>query len=295
MTTLFGNVQGRTCLECGKFFCTRKGGVKKEMETMKEVETGKEELVREEAVAFQIEQNAFAGILRVFEKIDDASVLFTASKRALRLFANNGVVMAMAYINAGHFRKYSLSREHPFALNMSDLKAVFALTDKDDLVHFAKKNEAIIATSDDGFSMEFEITPGGKTVEVPEIDFPENLGGTINTRELYSVVKYAKEVAADFLKIQVEGNHLNLTFKRGKTLVEKSIPFSMSKFEGSPVGIYPTEDLYKILNGLAKAGDDVILLRMKNEDTPLKISFRKTLSGDRTIRGYALVAPMVKA
>lgn len=266
------------------------------METMKEMdETREEKRVSEEAVAFEIEQNAFAGILRVFEKIDRQSVLLTAAQRALRLFASNGTVMAMAYINAGSFRKYTISKEHAFALDMDDLKAVFALTEKDGLVTFSKKNEAIIATSDDGFSMEFGITPEGKTVEVPDIDFPENLGGTIATKEIYSVVKYAKEVSADFLKMQVDGKHLSITFKRGKALVEKAIPFTTSKFEGSPVGIYPTDDLYAILNGLAKAGDDVVLLRMKNEDAPLKINFRKTMSENRTIRGYALIAPMIKA
>ena len=255
----------------------------------------RKEIVSEEAVSFEIEQNAFAGILRVFEKIDGDSILLTAAQRALRLFASNGTVMAMAYINAGSFRKYSITEEHAFALEMRDLKAVFALTEKDGLVSFSKKNEVIMATSDDGFSMEFGITPEGKTVEVPQIDFPENLGGTLNTKEIYGVVKYAKEVAADFLKLHVDGKYLIASFRRGKTLVEKAIPFNTSKFEGSPVGIYPTDDLYAILNGLAKGGDDVILLRMKNEDAPLKINFRKTLSGDRIIRGYALIAPMVKA
>lgn len=256
-------------------------------------ETGK--VVSDEAVSFEIEQNAFAGILRVFEKIDKESILLTAGERALRLFANAGSVMAMAYINAGSFRKYSISKEHAFALEMNDLKAVFALTDKDGLVSFAKKNEVVVATSDDGFSMEFEIYSNGKTVEVPDIDFPENQGGTLNTKEVYNVVKYAKEVAADFLKMQVDRKYLIISFKRGKTLVEKAIPFNTSKFEGSPVGIYPTDDMYNILNGLAKAGDDVFLLRMKGEDVPLKINFRKTLSEDRVIRGYTLIAPMVRA
>lgn len=284
-----------------------------EKKTMVEAEiVGKKgEQAIEETVAFEIEQNALRGLILMLDRLGDKTILFNVTERAMRLFAEDDGrrALAMGYINAESFKRYGISNEHSFAIETSHLKSMLALSDKKSLVHFAKRNKNIIMSTDDGFTQEFDINILGKSVRVPGIKYEE--GDLISLMELYEVVKFADEIGSEEVKIMKDGLSIAVQFTQGNVIKEKRLQTEPNKIE-KPIesgvfGIYPTKELKNVLKGMKDlCGDSKLMIRMKHESTnagktkgaaPLKMSFRAELGkngkDERTIRGYALIAPRI--
>lgn len=283
-----------------------------EMKRMVETEyVEKKEQAIEEAVAFEIEQNAMRGLVKMLQKLDDESLLFSVSEKAMRIFAINSAhtALAMGFINRESFKRYEISNDHAFAVYNSDLNAMLALSDKKSLVHFIKKGHDIYMETDDGFSQDFTIDMGGKTISVPGIMY--NQGDLVGLKGLYEAVKYAADVGSDAVKLVKDGNGIVIQFRRGNVLLEKRLDVQSHK-ETKPItdgifGSYPTDELYKLLKGMKDlCGDVPVMVRMKFDDkaskngtpAPLKLGFRAEIDGKganaRTIKGYGLVAPRME-
>ncbi|MDA8340243.1 MAG: hypothetical protein M0Z70_13165, partial [Nitrospiraceae bacterium] len=167
------------------------------METTEYVEKAK----TEERVAFEIEQNALRGLVKMLARLGDESILFSVTEKAMRLFAidESHVAMAMGYINKESFRKYAISNEHAFAIGVAELKSVLTLSDKKSVVHFSKINEKVHMETEDGFSQEFTIELNGKTIEVPGIKYEQ--GVLVGLKGLADVAAYAEDVESDSIKL----------------------------------------------------------------------------------------------
>lgn len=260
----------------------------------------------EERVAFEIEQNAMRGIVKMLARLDEDNILFSVTEKSMRLFAvdESHVSMAMGFINRESFRKYAISNDHAFAIGVNELNSVLALSDKKSIVHFSKINEKIHMETDDGFSQEFTMDLGGKTINVPGIKYEQ--GVLVSLKGLTEVATYAKDVGSNIIKLTKDGTVLTVQFRRGDTLLEKTL--SLSKEKGTVEmadGVFCTvspNHLKNVLKGMYQlCGDVPVMVRMKfNEDgkspVPLKLSFRAVLDStkDRAIRGYALVAPVIE-
>lgn len=269
------------------------------METTEYVEKAK----TEERVAFEIEQNALRGLVKMLARLGDESILFSVTEKAMRLFAidEGHVAMAMGYINKESFRKYAISNEHAFAIGVAELKSVLTLSDKKSVVHFSKINEKVHMETEDGFSQEFTIELNGKTIEVPGIKYEQ--GVLVGLKGLAEVAAYAEDVESDSIKLTKDGTVLTVQFRRGNTLLEKVLPISKEKgtveMADGVYGTYSPKYVKDILKGMYQlCGDVPVMVRMKFNDSgkgaaPLKISFRAELDSgkNRTIRGYAMVAP----
>ncbi|MEM0133670.1 MAG: hypothetical protein QXU18_00365 [Thermoplasmatales archaeon] len=267
------------------------------METTEYAEKAK----MEERVAFEIEQNAFRGLVKMLARLGSEMILFSASDRALRLFAVNEdhAMLVMGYINRESFRKYEISNEHAFAIDVKDLNSVLALSDKKSMVHFSKIGEKIHMESDDGFSQEFTISLEGTTIRVPGIQYEH--GVLVSLKGLTETATYADDVGSDIIKLLKDRNVLAVTFNRGKTLLEKNLEIEREKdtklIADGVFGTYSPEYLKSALKGMYQlCGDVPVMVRMNmdgKEMAPLKISFRADINADnnKAIRGYALIAP----
>lgn len=269
------------------------------METTEYVEKAK----TEERVAFEIEQNALRGLVKMLARLGDDSILFSVTERAMRLFTmdESRVAMAMGYINRESFRKYAISNDHAFAIGVTELESVLALSDKKSMVHFSKIGEKVHMETEDGFSQEFTMELSGKTIEVPGIKYEQ--GVLVSLKGLAEVAAYAKDVGSSSMKLTKDGTALTVQFRRGDTLLEKVLPISKEKgtieMADGVHGTYSPEYLRNILKGMYQlCGDVPVMVRMKFNDNgkdamPLKISYRAEIDSgkNRTIRGYALVAP----
>jgi len=273
----------------------RTTGIEKEMDGVREVEKTKE------TVFFEIEKNSLTGLVQLLTKLDKTSILFSVSKRALRMFAvDSGLItMALGYINAESFRRYEISNEHAFSIENADLKSVLVLSEKDSIVSFTKVDEHIIMTSD-GFSQEFDIEPEGKSVTVPGIEY--NSGVLVNVKEFADVVSYADDVGSESVKLIKDGKRLSIQFMRGNTRLEKLIEISEveNDMPDGTNGLYPSEHLANILKGIVKMcrNKAPVMVRMKspnNEVYPLKVSFREMINDNREIKGYVLIAPRTES
>ena len=269
------------------------------METTEYVEKAK----IEERVAFEIEQNALRGLVKMMGRLGSEKILFAATDRALKLFAvdEDHVAMIMGYINKESFKKYETSSEHAFAIDVKDLNSVLALSDKKSLVHFSKIKEKVHVTTDDGFSQEFTLSLEGVTIRVPGIQYEQ--GVLVGLKGLTDVATYADDVGSDTIKLMKDRNVLAVTFNRGDTLLEKNLEITREKetamMADGVYGTYSPEYLKDVLKGMYQlCGDVPVMVRMKMEGkniAPVKISFRAEIdtSHNRTIRGYALIAPRV--
>jgi len=253
---------------------------------------------QDENLDFEIEQNAFRHIVKLVERLDDESVLITASASAMRFYAMNeeNTAFVLGFINKGSFMKYDLTKDTAFALELKNLKAVLALADKKSLVRFSKHNESVVMESDDGFKQEFNVSAYGKTLNIPNIEYKEGQGALVDLEEFFEVVKYAKDVAAPIVKLQVDGGSLVMGFYRGSVKLEKNIRFKSGTMENNTTAIYPINELFEITKGIWQmCGKSQVMLRMKDEDEPLKVSYRLDLDKSRSVKGYGLVSAMVRS
>ena len=272
------------------------------MKTAEELEGVKEvqEKGKDENLYFEIEQNGLATLVKMLVKLDEKSILFSASNKALRLFAMdaNHVSLGLGYINADSFIHYKLEREHAFSVENADLKAILTLSGKNAKVSFSKKKEHIVMSSNDGFSQEFNVELEGKSVIVPGIQY--TAGVLVDLKELAETISYADEVGSSQIKLIKDGKHLALQFKRGDTTLEKIIGVQgvENEIPDGTFGIYDPEILNNILKGMVKmcGSNAQVMVRMKPVENkmayPLKVSFRTEIDSKRAIKGYILVAPI---